>query len=255
MFYSNRGYPDYYRIFMFLIMPYKNKMKQLAEGAFYHAYNRGYHKQQIFIDDHDYHTFIYLLRKYLDPDFRETKLLPNGEAVRISINKPLYNKVEVHAYCLMPNHFHLLVRQITKDGMPRLINIINSQYSSYFNQKYGRSDTIWHGTYKAVIVKSEEQYLHLSRYIHLNPMKIIGVTPMRIDSLSTYPYSSYPVFLGLKKSRWIKQEDILHYFTSKYNKTAISYKRFIEGYYGREEKTREKELDFIRDLIIEDEGL
>ena len=188
-------------------MPYKNRVKQLAEGAYYHAYNRGHNRQQIFLDEHDYHTFLYLLKKYLDPDFREIKFLPDGEAVQVAVNKPLYDKVELHTYCLMPNHFHLLLKQITKNGMSKLINVVSSQYSSYFNNKYGREGTIWQGTYKAVLVKTEEQYLHLSRYIHLNPSPLL--------QLKDYRYSSYLTFIGKKKqSKWLITEDILYYFTS-----------------------------------------
>ncbi|MDA1316561.1 MAG: transposase [bacterium] len=227
-------------------MPCKNRVKQLAEGAYYHAYNRGYHRQQVFLNEHDYHTFIHILKKYLDPDFRETKFLPNGEAVQIAVNKPLYEKVELHSYCLMPNHFHLLVKQISKDGMSRLINVVCSQYSTYFNNKYEREGTIWQGTYKAVIVKTEEQYLHLSRYIHLNPFPIL-------HKLEEYPYSSYPTFIGKKKfSHWFKPEGILHSFTSKYKDTGASYQRFVEGYHQLHEDERRKEEELIQPLILDE---
>lgn len=239
-------------------MPYKNKTKQLAEGAYYHAYNRGYNKQQLFFDEHDYHTFLYLLKKYLDPDFREIKFLPNGESVQVAINKPLYRKVELHAYCLMPNHFHFLVKQITKDGMSRLLNVISSQYSTYFNNKYGHEGTIWQGTYKAVQVKTEEQYLHLSRYIHLNPYSFIGTVPQWRDSpllqLKDYPYSSYLAFIGKKKQpNWLKSEDIMYYFTSQQKDKGSSYQRFVEGYNELYEDERKEEKELIRPLILDEE--
>jgi putative transposase len=229
-------------------MPYKNRVKQLAEGAYYHAYNRGYHRQQIFLDEHDYHTFLYLLKKYLDPDFREIKFLPTGEAVQVAVKKPLYDKVELHTYCLMPNHFHVLVKQITKNGMSRLMNVVCSQYSTYFNNKYEREGTIWQGTYRAVLVKTEEQYLHLSRYIHLNPSSFIG------SVLDNYLFSSYPAFIGKKKQpKWLKPEGILYSFTSQQKDKGSSYQRFVEGYIELHEDKRKEEKELIRPLILDEE--
>jgi len=205
-------------------MPYKNQIKKLAEGAYYHAFNRGHNRQQLFFDKHDYHTFIYLLKKYLDPHFREVKSLPDGERLLVAVNKPLYAEVELHAYCLMPNHFHLLVKQISKNGMSKLINVVSSQYSLYFNNKYEREGTIWQGTYKAVLVKTEEQYVHLSRYIHINPSSL--------SRLEEYPYSSYSTYIGQKKrSTWFKTADILHYFLSQKKDAGEAYRDFVEGYH------------------------
>jgi len=227
-------------------MPYKNQIKRLAEGACYHAYNRGHNRQQIFLDEHDYHTFLYILKKYLDPDFREIKYLPNGESVLVAINKPMYNKVELHAYCLMPNHFHLLVKQISRDGMSRLLNVVSSQYSAYFNNKYEREGTIWQGTYKAAFVKTEEQYLHLSRYIHLNPSLF-----MQIEQ---YPYSSYSVFIGKKKQpNWLRVEDISCHFASLQKNSEESYRRFVEGYNKLDEDRCTKETELIRPLMLDEE--
>jgi len=229
-------------------MPYKNKTKQLAEGGFYHAYNRGYNKQQIFFDKQDYNTFLYIFKKYLDPDFRETKYLPSGEAVQVRINKPLYDKIELHAYCLMPNHFHLLVKQISKYGMSRLVNVVSSQYSSYFNKKYRREGTIWQGTYKAVLVKSTEQYLHLSRYIHLNPIEIAT----KNHALKDYQYSSYPVFIGTTdKPIWLKPDDIMYYFESDQNRSEKSYRLFVENHLASEKEQKEKDNESIRSLILD----
>jgi len=232
-------------------MPYKNQIKQLIEGGFYRAYNRGHNKQEVFLDAQDYKTYLYIIKKYLDPNFRETKFLPNGEAVQVPVNKPLYDKVELHAYCLMPNHFHLLLKQKTKDSMSKLLNVLGSQYSSYFNEKYKQEGSIWQGTYKAVRIRSEEQYLHVSRYIHLNPMGILGIIPhMRdypLSKLSAYPYSSYSSFIGTtNKPIWLKPDNILHYFSSQHKKTGDSYKKFVENYIEMNDASKEKEKELIK---------
>jgi len=188
-------------------MPYKNRNKQLTEGGYYHAYNRGHNRQQIFNDERDYKTFLYILKKYLDPEFRENKLIPSGEMVNVSVN-------------------------------------------NYFNEKYGSEGSIWQGVYKAVHIKTEEQYLHVSRYIHLNPHSL-GSDPKRVRPLSGYPYSSYPAFLGKVHYNWLQPYDILHHFHSKHSDTEVSYQRFVEGYSDLDNTQKEYEKSLINDLIIE----
>ncbi|KKQ36637.1 MAG: hypothetical protein US54_C0061G0011 [Candidatus Roizmanbacteria bacterium GW2011_GWA2_37_7] len=231
-------------------MPYKNRNKQLTEGGYYHAYNRGHNRQQIFNDERDYKTFLYILKKYLDPEFRENKLIPSGEMVNVSVNNPLYEKIDLHAFVVMPNHYHILVKQKTKYGMPELMKVLNGQYSSYFNEKYGSEGSIWQGVYKAVHIKTEEQYLHVSRYIHLNPHSL-GSDPKRVRPLSGYPYSSYPAFLGKVHYNWLQPYDILHHFHSKHSDTEVSYQRFVEGYSDLDNTQKEYEKSLINDLIIE----
>ena len=125
------------------------------------------------------------------------------------------------------------------------MNVVSSQYSSYFNNKYGREGTMWQGTYKAVLVKTEEQYLHLSRYIHLNPSPLL--------QLKDYRYSSYLTFIGKKKQHnWLITEDILYYFTSKQKDKGSSYQRFVEGYDQLSKDERKKEGELIRPLILDE---
>jgi len=234
-------------------MPYKNRNKPLSEGGYYHAYNRGYNRQKVFFDDQDYKTFLYILKKYLDINFREKRMLPNGEIVSFPINKPLYNKVELQAFVLMPNHYHILVKQITKYGMSELMKVLNGQFSTYFNEKYNREGSVWQGVYKAVNIKSEEQYLHVSRYIHLNPkyLDTKGSDPKRVRPLSSYPYSSYSAFLGKIHLNWLKRDDILNHYRSLYTNPKNSYQKFVEGYFDLEDKQKEFEKQLLSGLIIE----
>lgn len=233
-------------------MPYKNKTKQLIEGGYYHAYNRGYNRNLVFHDDRDYKTFLYIVKKYLDPNFTETKILPTGESVKVSVGTPLYEKVELQAFCLMPNHFHFLVKQFTEDGMPRLLNILCSQYTSYYNSRYKRSGTIWQGTYKAVRLTSEEQYLHVSRYIHLNPVEV-SLKPKKliISNLSNYPYSSYGVFINKKKYDWLNSRDILQSFLLNQSSSQNSYQSFVESYYLESVKDRHTVFEIMSDLYLD----
>jgi len=218
-------------------MPYRNIVKQFSEGAYYHAYNRGYNKQVIFHDKQDYATFMFLLKKYLDLDFREAKVMKSGEIVLIKSNS-LVKDVELHAFSLMPNHFHMLIKQKSKKGMPKLLSRVSQAYTHYYNEKYEKIGSIWQGTYKAVLIRNEQQFLHVSRYIHINVSEILaeliktGIVPDRdspVSGLSLYEYSSYPTYLGLKKLNWLKTEDVLYHFRSTTQSKEARYKKFVEG--------------------------
>lgn len=135
-------------------------MKVYGEGVFYHAYNRGYNKQEIFRDDQDYRTFLHLLKKYLEPGYREKRFTAKGEEYWVEPNH-VHKEVDLVSFCLMPNHFHLLIYQKTLRGRPKLLSRITTSYSTYFNQKYETEGSPFQDTYKAVVVKTEEQLLYL----------------------------------------------------------------------------------------------
>jgi len=191
-------------------MPAKNSVKQFVENGYYHIYNRGVEKRNIFLDENDYTVFLHYLKKYLSPG---------------SDPHSLAKEVNLLSFCLMPNHFHLLAKQITRDGMTKLIRAICTNYVMYFNKRYERVGTLFQGKYKAVLVNNDTYLLHLSRYIHLNPHP--GSDP------KLYEYSSYGYYLGRKSATWLKTEEILNYFKTE-NKTGLkdylSYESFIDDY-------------------------
>ena len=133
----------------------------------------------------------------------------------------------------MPNHYHLLVKQSTYNGITKLMRAINTNYVMYFNKKYDRVGHLFASKYKAVLVKTDEQLLHLSRYIHINPLKLLK--KLNINNLSKYPYSSYGYYLRKKSSLWIKPKFILDSFQSEKKKeefpqSILSYQNFVENY-------------------------
>lgn len=222
-------------------MPPKNKTKIYGENVFYHAYNRGYNKQTIFRDGHDYKTFLYLIRKYLEPGFQEKRFTPKGEEYFVEPNH-IYNEVDLVAYCLMPNHFHLLVFQKSLAGMTKLLSRVSSNYSTYYNKKYQSQGSPFQDTYKAVIIKTEEQLIHLSRYIHLNPIELVKDGPPE-----TWPYSSYSAYLDPeKKPTWLKPEVVLGSFEN-----PESYKDFVVAYSSSSIEKQTDEMIEIKSLILE----
>ena len=211
-------------------MPRKNSLKLYIENGYCHIYNRGVEKRKIFMDEDDYNTFLHLLKYYLSPVNQGiTHPSTNLESYKILRPRPLLNlsgEVDLLAFCLMPNHFHLLLKQTTKDGMTKLLRSLSTTYSMYFNRKYDRVGHLFQGPYRAVVIDNDPYILHLSRYIHLNPTELTGVTPVN------YKYSSYQYYLENKKADWVKPELILKYFESSktlpFLKNFNSYKKFVE---------------------------
>ena len=221
-------------------MPAKNKIKVFAENSFYHAYNRGYNRQEIFRDDHDYKTFLHLFRKYLEPGFKEKKTTPSGQEYLVETNH-VYQEVDLVCYCLMPNHFHLLLFQKSLEGMTKLLVRLMTNYSTFFNQRYGTQSSPFQGTYKAVSIGSEAQMLQVSRYIHANLWEL----PLPTDVIS-YPYSSYPHFVSVKSPDWLKTNFISDSFSSK-----AGYRGFVDDYVKMKIQSREKELEGIKHLLLD----
>ncbi len=223
-------------------MPAKYRVKIYGEGVFYHAYNRGYNQQEIFRDDQDYKTFLYLIRKYLEPGFKILKFTPKGEKVFVEANH-VYNEVSLLSFCLIPNHFHLLLFQKMARGMPKLLTRLCSNFSTYFNQKYETTSSPFQGVYKAVAVTGENQLRHLSRYIHCNPQSL-----SQSINISAYPYSSYRNYLSGNYPKWLKPEPIIGLF-----KSVERYKEFTDDYLKMKEKQKDEDLEAnnLSSLILE----
>jgi len=120
--------------------------------------------------------------------------------------------VSILAFVLMPNHFHFLIRQLVDEGIKKFISRITNSHSRYVNIKKNRVGPLFQGIFKSVLVESEEQLIHLSRYIHLNPVKSAIVRP---DVLHGYLYSSFPAYINDQFLNFISTDTILKIFPSK----------------------------------------
>lgn len=212
-------------------MPSRNLIKISIEDGYYHIYNRGVEKRIIFKDEQDHKVFLGYLKEYLSPPPKTEELLKSFTLQGTTfqgvphINKNYFRRINLLAYCLMPNHFHLLIKQIKKDSMEGFMRSLATRYSMYFNKKYDRVGSLFQGIYKASMIDSDNYLLHLSRYIHLNPFEYTK------DLVSAY--SSYGEYLGLRKTSWVKTGEILSFF-GKANpnlfKSVSTYKDFVEKY-------------------------
>lgn len=187
-------------------MPSRNRVKQYMENGYYHVYNRGVNKQKIFKDDEDYRVFLNLFKRYLnDAPTKDNK----GREYPW-----LRNDVELLAYCLMPNHFHLLIFQIDRNAMTKLLRGVCTAYAVYFNKKYSRTGTLFQDVFKASLISNEGYLQHITRYIHLNPTKYLE-----------WEYSSLRYYLSGNSAAWLNPKLVLDVFGSQ-----KSYARFLEDY-------------------------
>lgn len=199
-------------------MPSRNIIKEYVPESYYHIYSRGVNKQIVFGDDSDYAFFISLFKRYLSgsPEIRKK----HGPY-------PYYGEnVKLLAFCLMPNHIHLLVYQITQNSITELMRSILTSYSRYFNTKYHRVGPVFQSRYKASRINQDNYLDHISRYIHLNP-----------KSWEVYPYSSIKYYKKEAEAEWIDTSIILNLF----NGSIDDYTYFLKDY-----RDYKKNLDEIK---------
>lgn len=219
-------------------MPAKNSLKQYLENGFYHIYNRGVEKRNIFQDEQDYSVFLSYLREYLTPK-DENELYsqlgnPNlSSKERDKILKLLrlnnfYGEIDLLSYCLMPNHFHFEIHQNHLASIDNFMNSIGTRYTMFFNKKNKRVGSLYQGVYKAVLIESDEQLLHLSRYIHQQALSQKSASQGEaLRSWKEKQPSSFADYLGLRKTPWLKTEKILDFFVSNNKNRYQSYEAFV----------------------------
>ncbi len=209
------------RILQTVTMPGRNIEKDYIEDSFYHAYNRGLNKMTIFKDDNDYRVFLNLLKRALGDEVQTDKQYrdyPN-----------FHNDLELLSYCLMPNHFHLLIRTKNKPKLlPELMRSIMTAYVMYFNKKNNRTGRLFEQRYRAVRITSDDYLWHISRYIHLNPLDV-G------QDYKDYPYSSVGYYTQKKSSDWVKPDEIKDMF----QEAKQDYGDFLADFVDRKEELNE----------------
>lgn len=224
-------------------MPTRNTIKTYIEGGYYHIYNRGVDKRKIFTDKKDCAVFLYYLKLYLSSPEKLQKSEHISPRMLYKIfNLNLSQEVDLISFALMPNHFHLQVKQHTQKGIEKLMRRVSTGYVQYFNNRFERVGTLFESTYKAVLLKTDEQFLYLSSYIHRNPMKL------KAQSVDFVEFSSYPYYLKEKYAEWVKPEEVLNYFNTSRNTSkldALSYRSFVEDF-------KEEPKEVLGELILED---
>lgn len=193
-----------------------------ADDEYYHIYNRGNSKQEIFRGEADYYRLLKLLY---------TANSDKNIIIR-NFSKDVYNLkrgnrlVYIGAYCFMPNHFHLLVRQPKNGNITKFMHKLTTSYSMYFNNKHGRTGTLFEGKFKSQYANDDRYLKYLFSYIHLNPIKLIDPLwkefrlknrSKTLEFLDKYKFSSYLDYMNYDRSdkAVIDRENFPDYFTTK----------------------------------------
>lgn len=204
---------------------------------FYHLYNRGVDKRIIFLDDFDRQRFIEALRlarllgspplSWLKRQIKLGNISPKElEKLEEKYGPPL---LDIVSYSLMPNHFHLQVKEPKEGGVTTFFRKLGTSYAMYFNIKHKRTGRLFESQYKFVLIETDEQLIHLSRYIHINPVKSSKID-ISLKSLKTYPWTSLPDFLGIRKQPFCNPSEVTNFF-----KSPDDYWKFLKGGVDREE--------------------
>jgi putative transposase len=199
-----------------------------VEGEYYHIYNRGNGKQKIFHDNQDYRHFIDLL--YILNTKQNLNLFHLGRSSTFDVyNIDITDKlVSVGAYCIMPNHFHILITQISENGISKFMQKLSTAYVMYYNKKYKRTGSLFEGKFKSEHVSDDIYLKYLYSYIHLNPIKLInnkwkeeGIEDKNeaIKYLNQYKYSSYLDYFGVDRvqNKILNTDNFPKYFKTKDN--------------------------------------
>lgn len=217
----------------------------LATGEIYHVFNREVNHQPIFIDKRDYSRALEILSFYRfdKPALRFSfyNRLPIEE--KLNFWKELEEKykkiVNFFSFCLMPNHFHFLLRQEKENGISKFLANFQNSYTKYINTRHTRTGHLLQGPFKAVRIETDSQFLHISRYIHLNPYTSYLVKTT--DELKMYPWSSLPQYIDINGKGICSIKNILSGFLSK-----EKYLQFV-----LDQKDYQRKLKEIEHLLLE----
>lgn len=206
-----------------------------VNGEIYHVFNHSIAGIPIFKGSRENDLFFEAMKFYLQPKppTRFSIYRKNRQSFPINLEQKI---VTIINYCLMPNHFHLILKQEKDNGIKQFIQRVSNSFAHYFSTKYKRRGHVFEDKFKAVHIETEEQLLHLSRYIHLNP-----VTSYLVEKPEDYPYSSYKIYLSQESSDIIDPTSILNNFSSK-----EAYHKFVLA-----QKDYQRSLNEIKHLVFE----
>lgn len=222
-------------------MPYRKI--PIVAGEIYHVFNRSVAKQPIFISYKDYHRTMEVIDFYRHKDlpmrfsyYNRLPIYQKQKLVKIIAESSLI--VEILAFCLMPNHVHFLMKSLTDNGIIQFMSNFQNSYAKYFNTRHERTGTLFQPMFKAVRIESDYQLTHVSRYIHLNP--VTAYILKTVEELKTYPWSSYPEYMG-ENTGFTNKDLVLGYF-----KNSTEYGKFVA-----DQVDYQRKLNEIKHLILE----
>lgn len=204
----------------------------------YHVYNRGIDRRPTFTDKREYQRAIKTIKfyKFSKPPVRLSRFLRSDsqkQADILKLLKSIPQLIEIYCYCLMPNHFHFLIKQKVDNGIAKFLSNFQNSYTKYFNVKNSRDGSLFLDQFKAVRIETDEQFIHVSRYIHLNPHT--GYVVKSFTDLEQYPWSSFKDYI-MGKSDFVDMDFLMEFF-----KTSKKYKKFVQDQADYQRKLKEIE--------------
>jgi putative transposase len=204
---------------------------------YYHLYNRGVDKRVIFLDETDRQRFLDAARlarlsnspklSWLKKQIKIGNISPEDfERLEEKYGPPL---LDIVAYSLMPNHFHFQVKELTENGVTKFFRKLGTSYAMYFNIRHERTGRLFESQYKSVLIETDEQLIHLSRYIHINPFDSSKIN-ISLEQLRTYLWTSLPDYLGDRKESFCNPSEVMAFFSS-----PSDYWEFLRGNIDKEE--------------------
>jgi putative transposase len=234
-------------------MPSRNILKQYKDKSFYHVYNRGVEKRSIFIDDLDFRVLLYCFKIYLSPPsfLKQYSLekVKEMDYIRLQIinyaqSNSFYEKIQLHYYLLMPNHFHFILKQEDSRDLPSFMRTIFTKYTKYFNKRYTRIGPLFQSRYKGTLIANDQYLLQLIKYINHNPSKLKSINFPNYKAWTCwqdYPYSSYHHYVsGSTPPVWLTTKFVL--------KLAKGRSNFIK--YNQKDK-KDKNINNIKNYLLE----
>ena len=210
---------------------------QLFSGGVFHVYTRSIGELKVFNNPQDFIRMRKILHYYKKEKFISyshfLELTPQFQEKIINEDSPQY--VEIISYCLMPTHLHLILYQSQEPGISKYMEKVLKSYALYFNKKNRRKGPVWAGRFSNVLVENDEQLLHLTRYIHLNP-----VTAYLVEKPEDWEFSSYQEYIGKEKEKLCSWENFIEI-------NPEWYVKFVE-----ERKDYQRELEKIKHLLLEE---
>ncbi|MFH1360654.1 MAG: transposase [Candidatus Omnitrophota bacterium] len=219
-------------------MPYRKI--PLVKQNIYHICTKSIAGYIIFNSDKEYVRMLSTLSyyQYEEIDCRFSHFLLSEERSKKSLTsiQPAKKTIKIIAYCLMPTHIHLILEQLIDQGISRYMNLVLKSYSKYFNAKHKRKGPLWEGRFKSILIKSDEQLLHLTRYIHLNP-----VSAALVNLPQDWKFSSYGEYINL-----VKENTKICAFNDYLEISTMQYEKFVKDQIGYQ-----RELQQIKHLALE----
>lgn len=209
----------------------------IVTGEIYHIFNRSVARQPIFPTSYDYQRALDVLTyySYFDPPLRfshfKRLVEPQKAELMDNLKKIGEMQIELYAFSFMPNHIHFLIKEIREKGISTFMSNFQNSYAKYFNTKNDRIGGLFQQMFKSVLIETDEQFIHVARYIHLNP--VTAYILKNIDELANYPWTSFSAYVGKYNLEFLNKEFLLSFFPSldhfiNFTKDQVDYQRKLD---------------------------